>query len=103
MVKSYLRYEPGLAFGVIVSVDANICYDPSGKHLLAPALDNIGLWNLKQGLCSKTFSPSTRSSHSLALTSIASSPSSSVNTKSPLKPQTILSFSQSLTLLLCGR
>ncbi|XP_010918696.1 uncharacterized protein [Elaeis guineensis] len=77
MVRSYLRYEPGLAFGVIVSVDANICYDPLGKHLLAPALDNVGLWNLKQGLCSKTFSPSSRSSHSLAVTSIASSPSSS--------------------------
>ncbi|URD83571.1 Dip2/Utp12 Family [Musa troglodytarum] len=77
MVKSYLRYEPGLAFGVIASLDCKITYDPSGLHLLAPALDNLALWNLKQGLASKTFSPSSRSSHTLAVTSVAASPSSS--------------------------
>ncbi|KAG6519510.1 hypothetical protein ZIOFF_023004 [Zingiber officinale] len=77
MVKSYLRYEPGLVFGVISSVDANIAYDPSGLHLLAPALDKFFLWNLKQGLAFKTFSSSTRSSHTLAVTTIAASPSSS--------------------------
>ena len=77
MVKSYLRYEPGLAFGVIASLDSKITYDPSGLHLLAPALDKLALWNLKQGLASKTFSPSSRSSHTLAVTSVAASPSSS--------------------------
>lgn len=77
MVKSYLRYEPGLVFGVISSVDANIAYDPSGLHLLSPALDKFFLWNLKQGLAFKTFSSSTRSSHTLAVTTIAASLSSS--------------------------
>ncbi|CAL9207862.1 unnamed protein product [Musa hybrid cultivar] len=77
MVKSYLRYEPGFAFGVIASLDSKITYDPSGLHLLAPALDKLALWNLKQGLASKTFSPSSRSTHTLAVTSVAASPSSS--------------------------
>nr|CAD1835790.1 unnamed protein product [Ananas comosus var. bracteatus] len=58
MVKAYLRYEPALAFGVITSGDANICYDPSGRHLLAPALDKFALWDLKKGLPTTTFSPS---------------------------------------------
>ncbi|WOL09865.1 WD repeat-containing protein 3 isoform X1 [Canna indica] len=79
MVKSYLRYEPGLAFGVIASLDGNITYDPSGLHLLAPALDKIILWNLKQGLASKTFSASVRSTHTLGVTSIAASSSSSTS------------------------
>ncbi|KAJ6699226.1 WD REPEAT-CONTAINING PROTEIN 3 [Salix purpurea] len=41
MVKSYLRYEPALSFGVIVSVEGNIAYDSSGKHLLTPALEKV--------------------------------------------------------------
>lgn len=87
MVKSYLRYEPGRVFGVVCSVDSNICYDSSGKQLLAPALESVGVWNVRQGICSKTLSPSSSSSssssraHYLAVTSIASSPSSLVNLK----------------------
>ncbi|PKA52792.1 Dynein assembly factor with WDR repeat domains 1 [Apostasia shenzhenica] len=83
MVKAYLRYEPRLVFGVIVSVDSNISYDPSGKLLLAGALDSIAAWDIKKGLRSSSLSPSSNSSHSpssshsLAVTSIASSPSSS--------------------------
>ncbi|KAF8389466.1 hypothetical protein HHK36_026161 [Tetracentron sinense] len=78
MVKAYLRYEPAASFGVVVSVESNISYDSSGKHLLAPALENIGVWNVRQGVCSKTLSPSPASrGHSLAVTSIASSPSPS--------------------------
>ncbi|XP_020577298.1 WD repeat-containing protein 3 [Phalaenopsis equestris] len=77
MVKAYLRYEPRLVFGVIVSVDSNISYDSSGKHLLAGALDSVAVWDLKKGLCSASLSPSSGSSHSLAVTSIASSSSTS--------------------------
>ncbi|XP_077239546.1 transducin family protein / WD-40 repeat family protein isoform X2 [Tasmannia lanceolata] len=78
MVKAYLRYEPGAVFGVVASVESNICYDITGKHLLAPALETIGVWNVRQGVCSKTLSPSPASpGPSLAVTSIASSPSSS--------------------------
>ncbi|KAL0309651.1 UNVERIFIED_CONTAM: WD repeat-containing protein 3 [Sesamum radiatum] len=79
MVKSYLRYEAGAAFGVIVSVDCNITYDSSGKHLLAGALEKLGVWHVRQGICTKTLAPSASSSSrgpSLAVTSIASSSSS---------------------------
>ncbi|XP_050243242.1 uncharacterized protein LOC126691952 [Quercus robur] len=77
MVKAYLRYEPAAAFGVIVSVESNITYDSSGKHLLAPALEKVGVWHVRQGVCTKTLAPSPASrGPSLAVTSIASSTSS---------------------------
>ncbi|XP_031280863.1 WD repeat-containing protein 3 [Pistacia vera] len=78
MVKAYLRYEPAAAFGVIVSVDSNITYDSSGKHLLAPALEKVGVWHVRQGVCTKSLATSTssRAGPSLAVTSLASSPSS---------------------------
>lgn len=79
MVKSYLRYEPATSFGVIASLDSNICYDRSGKHLLAPALEKIGVWHVRQGVCTKTLTPSVTSrGPSLAVTSIAASPVSSL-------------------------
>lgn len=79
MVKSYLRYEPAASFGVIVSVESNITYDSTGKHLLAPALEKLDVWHVRQGVCTKTLSPSV-SSHgpSLAVTCVASAPSSLV-------------------------
>lgn len=79
MVKAYLRYEPAAAFGVIASVDSNIAYDSSGKHLLAPALEKVGVWHVRQGVCTKTLTPSPSSrGSSFAVTSIASSQSSLV-------------------------
>ena len=79
MVKAYLRYEPAASFGVIASVDSNISYDSSGKHLLSPALEKIGVWHVRQGLCTKTLTPSSSSrGPSPSVTSIASSPSSLV-------------------------
>ncbi|KAL3839717.1 hypothetical protein ACJIZ3_024308 [Penstemon smallii] len=82
MVKSYLRYEAKKAFGVIVSVDCNISYDTSGKHLLAAALEKLGVWHVRQGVCTKTLTPSPSTSSrgpSLAVTSITSFPSSLSN------------------------
>ncbi|KAK3043031.1 hypothetical protein RJ639_002599 [Escallonia herrerae] len=77
MVKSYLRYEPAASFGVIVSVDSNIAYDGSGKHILAPALENVSMWHLRQGTCLKTLSPSLASrGPALAVSAIAASSSS---------------------------
>ncbi|KAG8376622.1 hypothetical protein BUALT_Bualt09G0082600 [Buddleja alternifolia] len=79
MVKAYLRYESAAAFGVIVSLDCNITYDNSGKHLLAAALEKLGVWHVRQGICTKTLTAAPSSSSrgpSLAVTSIASSPSS---------------------------
>ena len=76
MVKTYLRYEPAAAFGVIVSIDSNITYDSSGKHLIAPALEKIGVWNVRQGVCTKNLTPTQGSrGPSLAVTSVASAPS----------------------------
>ncbi|KAM3341247.1 WD repeat-containing protein 3 [Capsicum galapagoense] len=80
MVKAYLRYEPAASFGVIVSGESNITYDNSGKHLLAPALEKIGIWNVKLHNCTKTLellSSSSSNGPSLAVTSIAVSPPSS--------------------------
>lgn len=73
MVKAYLRYEPAAAFGVISSVGSNIAYDASGKHLLAPALEKVGVWHVRQGICTKTLDPSlsSRAGPSLAVTAIA--------------------------------
>lgn len=79
MVKAYLRYEPAAAFGVIASADSNIAYDSTGKNLLAPALEKVGVWHVRQGVCTKTLTPSPSSrGPSLAVTSIASSQSSLV-------------------------
>ncbi|KAH0635807.1 hypothetical protein KY289_035722 [Solanum tuberosum] len=78
MVKSYLRYEPAACFGVIVSVESKIAYDSSGKHLLVPALEKIGIWHVRQGLCTKTLTPlpsSNSKAPSNAVTSISSSSS----------------------------
>lgn len=81
MVKAYLRYEPAAAFGVIASVDSNITYDSSGKHLLSPALEKIAVWHVRQGICTKTLTPPPPSrGPSPAVTSIASTPSSSLVT-----------------------
>ncbi|XP_050227570.1 uncharacterized protein LOC126677138 [Mercurialis annua] len=77
MVKAYLRYEPATSFGVIASVESNITYDNSGKHLLAPALEKVGVWHVRQGVCTKTLAPtsssSSRNGASLAVTSVVSS------------------------------
>lgn len=81
MVKAYLRYEPAAAFGVIVSVESNIIFDSSGTYLLAPALEKVGVWHVRKGLCTKNLAPSPVSrGPSIAVTSIASSPSSMVTT-----------------------
>ncbi|XP_010524525.1 PREDICTED: WD repeat-containing protein 3-like [Tarenaya hassleriana] len=79
MVKAYLRYEPASSFGVIASLDSNITYDSTGKHVLSPALEKVGIWHVRQGVCTKSLVPT--SSHggpSLAVTSVVSSPSNLV-------------------------
>lgn len=48
MVKAYLRYELSSAFGVITS-GANILHDIAGKHVITAALENVAVWNIKQG------------------------------------------------------
>jgi hypothetical protein len=48
MVKAYLRYEHAGAFGVISS-NANVVYDASGKQVISGALESISFWNIRQG------------------------------------------------------
>uniref|UniRef100_A0A0D6R1B9 Small-subunit processome Utp12 domain-containing protein n=2 Tax=Araucaria cunninghamii TaxID=56994 RepID=A0A0D6R1B9_ARACU len=53
MVKSYLRYEAGAVFGVVTSHESNVTFDNTGKLLLCGALEQLAIWNVKQGSCVK--------------------------------------------------
>ncbi|ORX92914.1 Utp12-domain-containing protein [Basidiobolus meristosporus CBS 931.73] len=50
MVKAYLRYEPQAAFGVITSSTSNAVFDAEGKFAVAPALEDVIVWDLKKGI-----------------------------------------------------
>ncbi|KAI8055175.1 WD40-repeat-containing domain protein [Syncephalis plumigaleata] len=50
MVKAYLRYEQTSSFGVIASGQSNTVYDASGKLAIAPALEDVIVWDLKKGV-----------------------------------------------------
>ncbi|KAI7864097.1 WD40-repeat-containing domain protein [Spinellus fusiger] len=50
MVKAYLRYEALATFGVIASSLANIVYDATGKLVIASALEEVLVWDLKKGI-----------------------------------------------------
>mmetsp|Transcript_32735 Transcript_32735/g.72312 ORF Transcript_32735/g.72312 Transcript_32735/m.72312 type:complete len:987 (-) Transcript_32735:326-3286(-) len=76
MVKAYLRYEFAAAYGVITS-NSNPVYDASGTQLLTSSLENISLWNLKQGSLVRTLqpsAPSTSTSSPAEVTILARSP-----------------------------
>ncbi|XP_006651048.2 WD repeat-containing protein 3 [Oryza brachyantha] len=83
MVKAYLRYEPALAFGVVASPESNVVYDPSGRLLLAAALDRFAAWDLKRGLPSLSFA-TTSPSPSLAVSCLATFPSAAPATGSSI-------------------
>ena len=48
MVKTYLRYEQHSSFGVISS--ANAVFGSKGKIAITAALEEIYLWNIRQGV-----------------------------------------------------
>lgn len=50
MVKAYLRYEPKATFGLISSTQSNVIYDHDGKFAIAPALEDVIIWDLKKGM-----------------------------------------------------
>lgn len=50
MVKAYLRYEALASFGVVTSTLSNICYDKTGKLAIAPALEEVLVWDLRKGV-----------------------------------------------------
>ncbi|XP_024364353.1 uncharacterized protein [Physcomitrium patens] len=74
MVKAYLRYEEGAAFGLVASGEARVCFDNSGKLLLAGALEQFLVWNVKQGRCVNLLVPSAGARP--LVTAIATAPSS---------------------------
>ncbi|KAL0021070.1 hypothetical protein WJX79_008561 [Trebouxia sp. C0005] len=53
MVKAYLRYDLASTFGVVAS-NSNVVYDHSGKLIITASLENITIWNVKQGTLVKT-------------------------------------------------
>ncbi|CAM9749158.1 unnamed protein product [Chrysoparadoxa australica] len=48
-MKTYLRYELEHSFGVICSTQGSAIFDKTGTLALAPALENVGVWNVRQG------------------------------------------------------
>ncbi|GAX85058.1 hypothetical protein CEUSTIGMA_g12478.t1, partial [Chlamydomonas eustigma] len=57
MVKAYLRYDFASAFGVITSA-GNPEFDAEGKHIYTTSLENISVWNVKQGTKVSSLAPS---------------------------------------------
>ncbi|KAJ3270719.1 hypothetical protein HDV01_007475 [Terramyces sp. JEL0728] len=49
MVKVYQRYKLQKSFGVIASSSSNAIFNHDGTSCYAPTLENITMWNLKQG------------------------------------------------------
>mmetsp|Transcript_82931 Transcript_82931/g.173632 ORF Transcript_82931/g.173632 Transcript_82931/m.173632 type:complete len:952 (-) Transcript_82931:243-3098(-) len=54
MVKAYLRYDKDHSIGVILSRECNIELDRLGKCALTGAVDQVNVWNLRQGTIVKT-------------------------------------------------
>ncbi len=107
MVKAYLRYEEGDAFGVVSAGQARVCYDKSGKLLLVGALEKCLVWNVKQGRCVSALTAPAPSSGGFRpqVTALAPSPSSSTLVSlsflvAPSPPSSFLSLSF-LEFLLC--
>lgn len=55
MVKSYYQYVEEKQLGIIASPYASVVYTENGKHVIAPALDKISIWNLRQNKLVYTF------------------------------------------------
>eukprot|EP00955_Chlamydomonas_euryale_P069092 360328-Chlamydomonas_euryale.AAC.17 len=48
MVKAYLRYDAAGTFGVVTS-GCSPEFDATGKQLFTASLENVSVWNVKQG------------------------------------------------------
>lgn len=106
MVKAYLRYEEGDAFGVVSAGQARVCYDKSGKLLLVGALEKCLVWNVKQGRCVSALTAPAPSSGGVRpqVTALAPSPSSSTLVSLlvwSLLLLPVLSWASFLEVLLC--
>lgn len=71
MVKAYLRYDLANTFGVVAS-NSNVVYDHTGKLIITACLENVCLWNVKQGTLVKTLNtPSSSGKAPAEVTQIA--------------------------------
>ena len=57
MSKTYLRYVLAETFGVIASTASNAVFEATGGLAITAALQNVALWNLRQGTCVRTMKP----------------------------------------------
>jgi hypothetical protein len=64
MVKAYLRYELSSTFGVVTSNSA-LVHDNSGKFVVTAALENVAVWNIRQGTLVRPDHPLTEGKETL--------------------------------------
>ena len=62
MVKSYLRYVEAGRFGVISSPSSNALFDASSRLAVVGALEDVVVWNLRQGEITQRWRDSDNSS-----------------------------------------
>ena len=49
-MKSYQRYVPAAAFGVIASPTCNVVLDAEGSCAIVGALEEVAVWHIKRGV-----------------------------------------------------
>ncbi|KAI8840197.1 quinon protein alcohol dehydrogenase-like superfamily [Chytriomyces cf. hyalinus JEL632] len=49
MPKLYLKYKQAASLGVITSSSSPVCYSRDGKYAVAPALETVGVWDIRKG------------------------------------------------------
>ena len=67
MVKTYLRYSHDASWGVVVSGSGHVAADPTGRLAIAPALESVIVWNIKQCTVVQRLRPEGSSSEVTAL------------------------------------
>ena len=60
MVKTYLRYRQERVLGVVAAPHANIAVNIPGTLVYAPALEEVVVWNVKQGIQVQRYGMSTQ-------------------------------------------
>ena len=73
MVRSYFRYEHKASFGVIASHRSNALFTRSADLALAAALEDVAVWNLRQGVQVGTLRAAAQTAGGAEVTAIAQS------------------------------
>jgi U3 small nucleolar RNA-associated protein 12 len=56
-MKTYLRYVLHDTFGVIASTQSNAVFDKTGGLALTAALQEVAVWNMRQGTLVRSLKP----------------------------------------------